>query len=66
MKFATELKAIDPKTGELHTWRGRPIFAQSLERAQKFVEEQAGYLQIIGHYEGGKIIEIETQETQKA
>lgn len=59
MKFATQLNAIDPKTGELHTWRGRAVYADSIEKAQQFIDEHAGYLEIIGYYENGELVHIE-------
>jgi len=59
MKFVTQLKAIDPKTGELRTWRGRAVYADSMEKAQAFVDEQAGYLEIVGYYENGELVHVE-------
>ncbi len=60
IRFATELTAIDRKTGELHTWRGRDIYADTLEQAQEWVDNNAGYLEIVGHCnDEGEIVHLE-------
>jgi len=54
------VRAIDPKTGELSTFRGIPIFAESIEAAQVLADTNAGYLEIVGHYdESGQIVHLE-------
>lgn len=48
MTFRTEIKAIDPADGQLKTWSGQTIEADSFEAAQNWCAENAGYLQVVG------------------
>lgn len=60
IRFATQLKAVDLKTGELSIWRGRDIYTDTLEQAQEWVDNNAGYLEIIGYYnDNGEIVHFE-------
>lgn len=60
IRFATQLKAIDHKTGELSTWRGQDIYTDTLKEAQEWVDNNAGYLEIIGYYnDNGEIVYFE-------
>ena len=47
MIFRTEIKAIDPADGQLKTWSGQTIEADSFEAAQNWCAENAGYLQAV-------------------
>jgi hypothetical protein len=47
--YVTEIKAIDPATGELCTWCGPHIEAKSIEDARRFCDKNGlGYCKIIG------------------
>jgi len=47
--WATQLKAIDPYTGELKTWMGENIKAPTWDLAQQWCNENGrGYLEVIG------------------
>lgn len=47
--WVTQIKAIDPYTGELKTWIGDYIKAPTWELAQKWCNENGkGYLEVIG------------------
>jgi len=60
LKWATQVRAIDPKTGELCTFKGIDIFADSLEDAQAWVDNNAGFLDVVGYYdEAGQIVHVE-------
>lgn len=60
IRFATQLQAIDRNTGGLCTWRGRDIYADTLEQAQEWVDNNAGYLEIVGYYnDEGEIVHFE-------
>lgn len=45
--FVTKIKAIDYKTGELKTWLGQYIQAETKEEAQKYCNENGlGYCEV--------------------
>ncbi len=46
--FLTELKAIDPKDGQLKTYAGRNIKALTRGLAQQWCDENEGYLTVVG------------------
>jgi hypothetical protein len=47
--YVTEIKAIDPQTGELCDWCGPHIEAKSIEDARRFCDNNGmGYCKIIG------------------
>lgn len=46
--WTTEIKAIDPLTGELKTWCGDYVHAPTFELAQQWCEMNKGYLKVIG------------------
>ena len=51
MKFTTELKAIDPKDGELKTWSGPHIDALSWSHAEEVCQMTGrGYLKVTGQF----------------
>lgn len=60
--WLTEIRAIDPIDGELKTWAGPKIQAETFEDAEKCCEENGlGYCVVIGelifecsHWMGGK------------
>ena len=48
MKFETQITAIDPQDGELKTWSGPGILANSIEDAQEYCQNNGlGYLNVI-------------------
>lgn len=60
IRFVTQIKAIDNKTGELCTWRGQDVYAKTIEEAVLWADENAGYLDIVGYQnEVGEIVYIE-------
>lgn len=47
--YVTEIKAIDPETGELFIWCGPHIEAKSIEEARKYCDNNGlGYCKITG------------------
>lgn len=46
--WCTEIKALDPHTGELTTWCGENVTAPSWELAQEWCDNNKGYLKVIG------------------
>lgn len=46
--WITEIKAIDPQSGELKTWGGDNVIALSHEDAQQWCNDNKGYLKVIG------------------
>lgn len=49
MLFTTTIKAIDPKTGELHTWQGPNIEGISFAHAQDWCNNNGlGYCKVDG------------------
>ncbi len=46
--YATEIKALDPHTGEMKTWFGDNVQGISFEDAQKWCDENKGYLKVVG------------------
>ena len=46
--YLTELRAIDPTDGVLKTWGGPRIKGTSWDNAQKWCDENMGYLTVIG------------------
>ncbi|MFD2922019.1 hypothetical protein ACFS6H_20025 [Terrimonas rubra] len=46
--WTTEIKAIDPLTGELKTWFGDYVQAPTFELAQQWCEKNKGYLKVTG------------------
>lgn len=47
--FVTEIKALDPKTGELKTWAGPNVSGISFEHAQAFCDNNGmGYCKVVG------------------
>jgi hypothetical protein len=47
-KWVTELKAIDPRTGELKKWCGPEVDGPTAELAQQWCDENQVYLKFIG------------------
>jgi len=47
-RYATTFRAIEAKTGELATWSGPIITELTQDRAQKWCDENKGYLTVIG------------------
>lgn len=48
-KWATEIKAIDPKTGELKKWCGIEVPGINLEDAELYCQNNGlGYCKVIG------------------
>lgn len=58
MKFATEIRALDPFTLEMKTWCGEHIEANSFEEAKKWCKENKGWLKVVGRL----IAEADTEE----
>ena len=58
MKFATEIKALDPFTNEMKTWSGDVIEADSFKKAKQWCKENKGYLKVVGQL----IAEVDTEE----
>lgn len=49
MKFwCTEIQALDPHTGEMKNWGGENIEAPTWALAQKWCDENKGYLKVTG------------------
>lgn len=48
MRYCTEIKAIDPVDGEMKTWEGEHIEANTYEEAVEYCHENKGYLKVIG------------------
>ena len=47
--YATEIKAICPKTGELLKWCGCIVYAHSWEEAEQWLQNNGmGYCKVIG------------------
>lgn len=46
--FVTEFQAIDPKDGTLKKWCGQEVWAESIEEAQNWCNENAGHLLVLG------------------
>ena len=46
--WVTEIRAIEPHTGELLTWGGEYVQAPTLELAREWCRKNKGYLNIIG------------------
>lgn len=46
--FLTEIRAIDPKDGQLKTWSGENIEALTFGLAEQCCKENKGYLKVIG------------------
>lgn len=46
--WCTEIKALDPHTGEMKTWCGDNIPAPTWAMAQKWCDENKGYLNVVG------------------
>ena len=46
--WCTEIKALDAKTDEMKTWGGDEVEAPTFELAQKWCDENKGYLKVIG------------------
>lgn len=49
-EWTTSLQAIDPINGKLYTWCGPNIKADTEELAQKWCEENMGYLTVVGEF----------------
>ena len=65
IQFATQIKAIDPQTGELCTFAGQPIVSDSREEAQEWIDNHAGYLKIVGFYdENNHVVYFEFEEVE--
>jgi hypothetical protein len=47
-QWVTELKALDPHSGEMKKWCGPEVQAPTAELAQKWCDENCGYLKVIG------------------
>jgi hypothetical protein len=47
-QWVTEIKAIEPDSGELKTYGGPHIVSPSWELAQQWCREHCGYLKVIG------------------
>lgn len=47
-KWATEIKALDAKTGEMKTWCGDNVDAPTWELAQEWCDKNKGYLKVVG------------------
>ena len=47
-KWITEIKALDSNTGEMKIWAGDIIEAPTFGMAQKWCDENKGYLKVIG------------------
>lgn len=63
--WATQLKAIDPTDGELKSWVGPPISANTIEEAKEYCQQnELGYLEIIGQLE--LVEEIPYDDTMSA
>lgn len=51
MKFVTEISAFDPQTGQLCTWAGPDVEAESAEAAAEFCQQNGlGYCRIAGEW----------------
>jgi hypothetical protein len=49
MKFITQLKAIDPRDGEVKKWIGQTIEAPNFQLAEDYINKNGlGYLEIVG------------------
>ena len=46
--WVTEIKALDAQTGEMKTWMGDYVSAPSFKLAQKWCDENKGYLKVVG------------------
>lgn len=46
--WITEIKALDPASGEMKTWGGDNVEAPTFEMAQNWCNENKGYLKVIG------------------
>lgn len=46
--WVTEIKALDPHTGEMKTWGGDEVEAPTHELAQAWCDQNKGYLKVIG------------------
>lgn len=50
--YLTQIQAVDPNDGELKTWAGPPIPADSYEEAVRYAQNNGlGYLVILGPIE---------------
>jgi len=48
--YTTEIQAIDHTNGELLTWQGPNIEAESFEEAEQICLEKFGYLKVTGEF----------------
>jgi hypothetical protein len=46
--WVTEIKALEAITGKMKTWGGENVEAPTWELAQKWCDENKGYLKVIG------------------
>lgn len=46
--WCTEIRALNPHTGEMTTWAGDNVEGISFEDAQKWCDNNKGYLKVIG------------------
>jgi hypothetical protein len=46
--WLTEIKALDANTGEIKIWGGDNVEAPTWDMAQKWCNENKGYLKVIG------------------
>lgn len=46
--WITELKALEVKSGIMKTWGGENVTAPTIELAQRWCDENRGYLKVIG------------------
>lgn len=47
-KWCTEIKALEASTDEMKTWCGEHVEAPTWELAQKWCDNNKGYLKVIG------------------
>lgn len=46
--FVTEISALEASTGEMRKWAGENVYAETFEDAQKWCDENKGYLKVVG------------------
>lgn len=46
--WCTEIKALEASTGEMKTWGGESVEAPTWGLAQKWCDENKGYLKVVG------------------
>lgn len=50
-KWATEIQALDARTGKMKTWIGEYVEAPTWALAQQWCNENKGYLKVVGELE---------------